>query len=213
MVEPLDWTQDTPLTIHDFQQADLLRPNDVVIFQKLEGQNTAALLEWMAGIGVKTIYIDSDLPLKLRETNFALWTICASQFQARAYREAGIDHTVYIPDAVEAIKPPKTSRNLQEKLRCVWFGNWEKYRTNEVDFIQNLLTNFSNIEFIKISNSKEADIQWQLDTVFEHLHSCDFAVLPVGDESVSQAKSSNRALQAMALGLPLLLRQFRPTKR
>ncbi len=207
LLEPLAPTLQIPLSVKEVRDVGLLCRGDIVIVQKLSDNNAISLLEWLAGNGVKTIYLDSDMPLKRREASFALWTVCVSAFQAQEYKRAGINHVVYIPDAIESVKPPKPLQPSTTRLRCVWFGSWTPEKARDIEYFQNLLnTNgFDDIDLIVISDHPDATIQWDLTTVYEHLHQCDFAVIPLQHiDEFAKAKSSNRAVQAMALGLPVL---------
>lgn len=206
LVEPATTLRDIPLTAKDFREVSFLQPNDIVVIQKLSGSRTCQLLEWLSGIGVKTIYIDCDMPLKLKEASLATWTVCPSAYLASEYKKNGIERAVYIPDAVEHFRAPRLSHE-EKMLRCVWFGRWASSRTEEIAYIQQLLDHddFNNIELVIISDYPTADIQWDLSTFYTHLHACDFAVLPAKSDDSAKVKSSNRALQAMALGLPVIV--------
>ena len=207
LLEPLTPIMDVPIPARDLRDARLFRPNDVVIFQKLTGKNTLANLEWLADSGAKTVYIDSDMPLKLGEASLASWVVCVSAFQAHEYQRAGVKQVVYIPDIVEAFKAPKMDKSPSVKLRCVWFGSWTPAKAADVEYFRNLLREnlFDDVELITISDHPDATFRWELATVFEHLHDCDFAVIPLSViDATASAKSSNRAIQAMALGLPVI---------
>lgn len=205
LVEPFTEVRDIPLSNKDLQDIDGLLPNDVVVIQKFRGVNTQRLLEWCAEKGIITIYVDSDLPIKHKEASLAMYTVCPSITLTREYRKAGHLRAFYIPDAVEKFEAPKVSKETTA-LRCAWFGNWTPSKAKEVEFIRDIIEvyGFDDIELVVISNHKSSNIRWQLDTFFDELHACDFAVFPTDNEPDTLVKSANRVLQSMALGLPVI---------
>jgi len=147
------------------------------------------------------------MPLKLDESSACDWTVCPSAYQTIAYRQAGMKQCRYIPDAVEAILASKLRAMTVRRIKAVWFGTWTKEKAKEVDYVRKLLKQVDtvDIELVVISNDPSADVQWNLETIFTHLHQCDFAVFPVDTtDPAALAKSSNRAVQCMALGLPVI---------
>ncbi|MFN8379625.1 MAG: glycosyltransferase [Anaerolineae bacterium] len=202
-----DWISDIPLPLSTVLQQRLFRAGDIAVFQKVSGMNTAALIEHLTGLGVKTVFIDCDMPLKLPEASVALWTICTSKYLTRQYLSSGTRHVVYLPDPAEDLPVSSGASPEKSQIRCIWFGNWSPERAQGVAQIRAILSEseFSDFEFRVISNVPQADVQWSLETIGGELAGADLAVLPVsvaGD--AEKAKSANRAIQAMASGLPVV---------
>lgn len=178
---------------------------DILIFQKLYGAKTLDWLQMLASSSVTTLYVDCNMPLKLEEASCVSAVVCSSAHLALAYRQANVEHIFYIPDAAERFSAP-VLRPADRKRRCVWFGWWTETRKHELDHIRALIAQFDNLELVVISNHPEADIQWNLETVFDLIHDCDFAVIPSFnyEDPSEKSRSPNRATQTMALGLPVI---------
>ena len=203
-----DWIGDIPVTLRGVLRQNLFRKGDLAVFQKVSGMNTSALIEHLTGLGVKTLFIDCDMPLKLAEAEVALWTICTSAFLTREYRKDGIKRAIYLPDPVEPLTTSPLGRPRNNgRIRCIWFGNWSHERAQDVSIVRALLTEpeFEDFELRVVSNDPAADVRWSYDTIGHELACADIAVIPVFANSTQEkAKSSNRATQAMAAGLPVI---------
>jgi hypothetical protein len=210
LLEPVgsDWIGDIPLSLAQVLKLNLFRAGDVAIFQKLAGVNTATLIEHLTGLGVITVFIDCDTPIKAAEANVALWTVCLSANMAQRYRHAGFRRVVYLPEPAEIfIDQFATHPISSDRIRCLWFGNWSAERAQDVEAIRSIIseTEFRDFELRVVSNSPEADVTWSQDALLREFEIADIVVIPLtNDREQEQAKSSNRALQAMAAGLPVI---------
>ena len=87
------------------------------------------------------------------------------------------------------------------KLKVYWFGyggnSWiaEKYR----EMIEDEL----GMKLVTIHEHPNADVQWNLSTVFEELKKADIILVPANYRR-QPCKSNNRLTQAMALGKPII---------
>jgi glycosyltransferase involved in cell wall biosynthesis len=201
---PLYWLVDPPLLSEDVVECSAFQPGDMVIFQKVNGPKTCSVLEAMKARGVATVYVDCDLPIKLQEARRASITVCSSEYLAAEYRRSGIANVRYIPDAYEWTGVPKDDR-VRKQLRCVWFGNATPEKWAAVEELRCLLAATSNRwKIVTVADDPRSDIRWHLGTARRSIMECDAAVLPASDGAEAFAKSSNKAVQAMALGLPVV---------
>jgi hypothetical protein len=204
-VTPSHWLSDCPLTVSDLREIPFYRENDIAIFQKQEGENTIDLIEFLTRRGVRVIYLDCDLPLKKKEVSRASWIVCPSKTLARHYQDEGFSNISYIPDAYEYCHGPKSSQN-KKKLQCVWFGVGSPEKWRSVDYLKNLLkdSRLNSYGLLTISDSSLADVRWSIKNAWGIISNCDVAVIPRIGDDWEEVKSSNRAIQAMALGLPVV---------
>jgi len=201
---PLEWSADLPPIYADPGVGDIFTSYDVVIVQKLSGPNTIAFLDTLKQKGISTIFVDCDLPLKLECAAKALRVVCTSRWLCNKYSNAGIRQTVFISDAVEWQIPPRFGLRNSMQLRAVWFGighqdNWEL-----VENLRHLISERSRWQLVTVSNHPNSDVKWRLNRAARDIASCDVAVFPSRDDELHYAKSSNRVVQAMALGLPVI---------
>lgn len=86
-------------------------------------------------------------------------------------------------------------------LKVYWFGyggsSWmaEKLRY--------LIEDELEMKLITIHEHPNADIQWNIDTVYNHLKEADIIIIPANFKK-QPCKSNNRLTQAMALGKPII---------
>jgi hypothetical protein len=204
LVAPLHRIEDSPLRAEDLDRYAFLREGEVVIVQKLEGPHTVALLRELDRRGVSSIYLDSDLPLKVTEANSSDRLVCSSEYLASQYREQGVVNGRFLPEAYEADRPPKKARD-GDRLTCVWFGDVNPLRWYEVEQLRTVLNRRSlrNWRLVTISNHPFADRIWKLPDTWDDIHEADAVVITGNDFPWTLVKSANRAIQAMALGVPV----------
>jgi hypothetical protein len=201
---PVCWTTDPPLSGSDLASCSAFQAGDTVVFQKVQGPNTRSALAALNKRGVATVYVDCDLPLKLDEARRASQTICSSEYLADRYRRNGLPHVRCIPDAYEWTNPPKIGVD-RDRFRCVWFGNITPEKWSSVDDLRRLLA-ASNRRWtvVRVADHPDAEVAWSIATASKAISECDAAVIPLAGGPEALAKSSNRAIQAMALGLPVI---------
>ena len=203
LFRPPVWVTDPPLELAHIEADRQLRSTDVVVFQKVSGPRTVALLEALAARGTKTVYLDCDLPLKRREAGLASLTVCSSSYLAAEYRRSGIA-AISIADAYEETMPRRRTHS-GSRFTCAWFGVGGKHAAWETveEFRRNVVDRLGNWTLVTISDHPRADRPWSLETCWSDLRRCDAVTIPSSDEDVSLAKSANRVVQAMALRLPV----------
>jgi hypothetical protein len=195
---------DPPLTAADLIGRRLFQPGDLVICQKTNGPNTQSILKGLRSLGVATAYIDCDLPPRIEEARLATITVCSSSYLAEAYRKGGIGSIRYIPDAFEWSAPPKGEQR-PDRLRCVWFGSTTPEKWAEVEKLRKLVScALPKWVLVRVSDHPASEVRWALGTAWREISQADAAILPGSDVPTMLAKSSNKAVQAMALGVPVL---------
>lgn len=193
---------DLPLPVRWFQSPLLFRKGDIVVFQKLVGVATLEALQQLRNRGIATIYIDCDFPPKIPEARLATLTVVSSEFLAELYRDEGISNVKVIGEAFEASQRPRRKFE-SKKLRCVWFGAMDNIKQMELYALKKLMQReFPDMTLEIISNTRHATINW--DFSWDEIKRCDFAVITGTECLTSFCKSSNRLIQAMALGLPVI---------
>jgi hypothetical protein len=202
LFSPGAWIWDLPFAAEDLVRRARLDSEDVVIFQKINGARTVSALRSLNSWDLKTVFVDCDLPLKLQEARLASITVCSSRYLAEEYRRNGIDRAIYIPDAYEVWHLPPEPRPGQTRFRCVWFGFATADKWIELEeFRKTVLTGLENWTLIRISNHPDAEERWNLATAWDTIRRCDAAVIPASHHPASWAKSANRVVQAMAVGV------------
>jgi hypothetical protein len=86
-------------------------------------------------------------------------------------------------------------------LKCYWFGygggSWLAER------LRYTIENKLGMKLITIHEHPDANVKWDLNTVFEELKKADIIILPANFKRQPN-KSANRLTQAMALGKPII---------
>ncbi len=199
---PESYIQEIPIT--EKIARDLFEEGDIVVIQKFHSPRTEKLIKYLKSIKVKVVYNDCDLPMNSNVISLVDQVVVPSN----AYKskiEAVNKNVFSIPDAPEKHEI-KSDFNNKGKLKCVWFGASDGKKWNEVTFIQELIFNEfpEQWELITISDHEMADIQWEIGTL-NRLVEFDLVVIPLPDmDERYKMKSSNRLLQSMSQGMPVL---------
>ena len=201
---PSRWMLDPPLVARDVTESGVFAPGDIVVFQKVLGPRTVAAMSALRAIGARVIYLDCDVPCKLEEAGRADLTVCSSRALAEEYGRRGVTPVRCIPDAWEwEATPPPLDR--PGPPRCVCFGGTSSDKWAAAEGLRALVCESApGWTFVTVSDDPQADIKWELETAWRHIAACDAAAIPASGRARSLAKSSNRAIQAMALGLPVV---------
>lgn len=208
---PKTTKRDLPFSFYTLKMlANQYSKKDIVIIQKFRGRKTLSFLENLKKNDIPIIYLDSDLPCKTKEAKMASCVVVPSEFLADIYKRNGVNHVFVIHDAVERIKPPTSSVNpVAGSLKCVWFGRYSESRFRSINKLKEWVSELNKcsegtITITTISDHKFADYKWEMSS-FDLIHNFDLLVVPEFNTDLFYlAKSSNRATQAMALGLPVL---------
>lgn len=181
-----------------------LKKEDVIVFQKLYGEKTMDFARMCKKKGVKTIFIDCDLPLKMNIALIVDNVICPSDYLKNKYNYLGVSSVKTIHDSVEFFKEPTFGRS--GKKRLVWFGKSGNGKWAELEsFKRNVFTKIQEKwEFITISDHPDSTFGWNLKNFPNQVNACDLAVIPFKEKEENFVKSSNRCTQAMGLGVPVL---------
>jgi glycosyltransferase involved in cell wall biosynthesis len=179
----------------------------VVVFQKLGGPRSEAFRAALARARAATVYVQSDLEPE-NELPFACdLVVCSSRWLAGWYRERGVRHAVTIPDPAEAWRDAARIDGEPRRagsIRVAWVGyrkSWES-----VAPLREVLhrPGLEQLELVTVSNHPEADVPWSLERAVQAVESCDVGAVPTRRDDTALAKSSNRVVSFMALGLPVV---------
>ena len=189
------------------EQVSRLVAGEIVVFQKLRGPNAEALAERLRTAGAATVFVhgdhEPDNPVVLRCDAF----VGSSRRLADFWRERGAANAHYIPDPAEwwceraAIDGEPRQPGV---VRIAWMGhraNWETLAP-----LRRLLVEreFRDFRLVTVANHPEADVAWSPKAVREVVASCDIGAITTRPPPVSTVKSSNRAVQFMAAGKPVI---------
>lgn len=123
--------------------------------------------------------------------------------------------------------PASTATVADPLRRIVWFGNWGSAYANFgvgsliplMPFLRSAHETIHPLELVVISNNREVCSavldgfgvpcryrEWSADAVYAELAQADLAYITTGTDDVSNLKSNNRLLQALAAGVPVVVR-------
>lgn len=182
---------------------------DFVVFQRVHNGDTIHLINTLNAHGTITIFIMADI-YEATAINAVKIVITTSERLKEVLIERGHnpDKIYVIPDAIETDFDlcKDYSINNNEKITLVWVGAEGHWQT--LENLKNILsenTAFKNFNLKTISNHPDADIEWNLSSVWREIIACDIGVIPVDLTRIeSSVKSNNRATMFKALGLPVI---------
>jgi glycosyltransferase involved in cell wall biosynthesis len=177
---------------------------EIVVFQKLRGPNAEALAEGLRGRAA-TVFVHGDYepenPVVLKCDAFIGSSLRLTEF----WRERGAENAHYIPDAVEWWCERSEIDGVPREpgiVRLAWMGhraNWETLAP-----LRALLAELDGFHLVTVANHPEADVAWSPQAVRRVVASCDIGVVTTRPPPVSTVKSSNRIVQFMAAGKPVV---------
>jgi hypothetical protein len=184
----------------------------VAVFQKLGGPRSRAFRKALAAAGVGTVYVHSDLEPENELPLECDAVVCSSRWLADRYRQLGAARVETIPDPAEAWRNPNeiTGEPRQPgRLRLAWVGYRRSWET--VAPLREVLARpeLETFELVTLSNHPEADVQWELEAARRVVEGCDVGAVPTRRDETALAKSSNRVVSFMALGLPVVADRIR----
>ncbi len=189
-----------------------VRPDDLIVLQKIKNAGNVQALEYFKKNGLKVILIDCDLPIALEIARISDSVICTSEALREKYLEVGIIAS-FIEDAPELFfrKRPAINDSIRpvksKKLKCYWFGEGVDQRWKDVILLKQIMSDprLTNWELITVSDHPESTVRWQPDYLEIIKSDADIVAVPVFDKrDENQVKSANRVLQALALSLPVI---------
>jgi len=179
----------------------------VVVFQKLGGPRSEDFRRALHRAGAATVYVHSDLEPENELPLECDVVVCSSRWLGAWYGERGARHAVVIPDPAEAWREPARIDGEPRRpgsLRVAWVGYRKSWET--VPPLREVLRRpgLEELELVTVSNHPEADVPWSLESALHAVESCDVGAVPTRRDESALAKSSNRVVSFMALGLPVV---------
>jgi hypothetical protein len=179
--------------------------NSISIIQKLRGKNTDRLINWLKDNGSYVIYVNCDIEPHNQSWKLANMILATSKTLCNYHQSQSFNNVKIIFEPYEyciTTTDRKTYTPTQSNiLRVSWFGNknnwksitkWKGIIENEFKYIIKLTT---------CSDHMDADIKWSFENQKKLLSETDICLLPINNDFFSSAKSANRAIQAMAMGI------------
>lgn len=179
----------------------------VVVFQKLGGPRSEAFQAALEAAGVRTVYVHSDLEPENELPLRCDVVVCSSRWLADRYGERGARSVVTIPDPAEAWIDSASIDGAPRRpgrLRVAWVGYRKSWETVEPLRAVLRRPGLEQLELVTVSNHPDADVQWELEAARRVVASSDVGAVPTRRDETALAKSSNRVVSFMALGLPVV---------
>ncbi|RYX81792.1 glycosyltransferase [bacterium] len=210
LLAPPFWLKELPWKSSEEIALTELCGTDIVVLQKLRGEAAQSLARALRKSGSITVYIDCDYRPENKVAFECDVVVCPSETLANFYRENGASEVMCVCDPAEFWSEPEeiskryTNNSSQDKLKLCWVGNKTNWLTLEP--LQALLREpeFADFQLVTVSNHPDADVVWSLETVRQVLDECDIGVVPTVGGFKQAVKSSNRIVQCMAIGLPVI---------
>ena len=178
---------------------------DVLVIQKIKEDE--GLIHFLKDIGVKVYFIDCDLPVSSDIGNKVDKVIVPSTFFKAIYESTISTDITCINDAPEVYVAPVVNNIEKTAFKCIWFGSKGGKRWEEVQYLKAMIDSHPKLKkwsLTTISNHPAADYKWD-ENSYQFISTFDAVIIPVFDtEDSSYVKSSNRVIQSMALGVPVL---------
>jgi hypothetical protein len=183
---------------------------DLVIFQRVYGGKARTLIRALNAVGTITAFFIADLyeTPAYRETDY-VFTV--SDELKRILVSRGLDEgrILVVPDAIEtspSLCKDYAAMPANGLIQIVWVGAAGHWST--LDGIRLLLANdvrFADYRLLTISNHPDADIRWDLATVWQEVLRSDIGIVPVDLHAAeARVKSNNRVTMFRALGIPVI---------
>lgn len=195
---------DAPWPIGQQDAVARLVAGEIVVFQKLRGPNAVGLADRVRGQSA-TVFVHGDYepdnPIVLRCDAF----VGSSQRLTDFWRERGAANAHYIPDPAEWwCERSEIDGSPQQPgvVRLAWMGHRANWETLEP--LRALLAELDGFRLVTVANHSEADVAWSPEAVRRVVAACDIGVVTTRPAPVSTVKSSNRVVQFMAAGKPVI---------
>lgn len=198
------------LDIDDFSAEAILKCDfDIVVLQRVHLDGATKLIKMLKEQNTVTVFFIADL-FESEVYGHADYIFTVSDSLKQVLLDRGVeDRRVFVvPDAIETAPALcKTYSNSPQKtIKLAWVGaagHWQTLKTIRQILKQN--DSLKDFRLVTISNHPEADIQWNLETVWTEILKCDIGVIPVNlDAPESIVKSNNRVTMFKALGMPVI---------
>jgi len=186
-----------------------LAAGQVVVLQKLGGRRTEELLRALRDRGAAVVYAAADLEPENELPLRCDAVVCSSRLLAEHWRAAGAN-AIEIPEPADFWLNPDGSGASPGRVRLCWIGHRKNWGTLEP--IRRLLREpaFAGYELVTVSNHYEADVQWSLDAARAALAAAEVGIVPTRDDELARYASTNRVVQVMAAGRPVVAGRIPP---
>jgi glycosyltransferase involved in cell wall biosynthesis len=182
----------------------IVKPLDVIVIQKYKEENSIKFIQFLKSLKCTVVFLNCDQPLGLNVAKISDKVICTSNFLLKEYVAHNIYNCNYIPDCPELFKQKTINQTNKKTLKLGWFGIFTEESWKGVEWVKSILKKQDQWELVTISNSPHADYKWNSNSL-KKIWKFDAIVIPVKKiNSWSKSKSSNRLLQSLALGLPVM---------
>lgn len=192
------------------------RKGDLFILQKIHSRQLEQLVILLRKKACKVIFYDCDPPVKSGMAKCADQTVVPNDQLKQNYNQAGFSNVQVIPDfptltfsrhsnlAAEGKMGPGEQNN--KPLTALWFGQMHREKIPEIEFIRNLFAKdeLNKWQLIVLSNSGPCDLLWAEVEPYKVIKDADVIVIPSDRNQRNALKSSNRLLQGLAAGKPVL---------
>lgn len=183
----------------------------IVIFQRVHGGKAVQLCRKLQNRGTLCGFFMADLfnVEMMKEVDFILTPsdFIRNHLIANGYKS---DSIFVLPDAVETSRSIKKRYHQKddstEMIRVVWVGNANNWPAIiPLRKLFETCPDFEKYQLITISDHPQADIKWELESVWANILSCDIGIVPADiTKPEALAKSNNRVTMFMALGIPVV---------
>lgn len=176
---------------------------NVIFFQKVYAGKSVFFAKLCKVFGIKTVYIQADL-IENPMIKVVDKVVVVSDFLKKHYCDSYGINAVFIDDAIENVSLNYKKHISNEKLKLVWVGHSDNWKTLSIvmDAIETIGDN--SIELTTISNHPDAMYKWDVDTVSKLIMENDVGVIPSFELDWNKAKSSNRLTLFASLGIPII---------
>lgn len=212
LLAPSRIVPDVPWEAKRHWQLAKLTQSGIVVFQKLGGPLAEHLVAMLREAGAATVYVIGDLVPENNVPFLCDAVVCDSEVLAEYYRNRGSATVVYIREPAEfwcdrseiGRRPPR-----EQGLRICWHGIRDRW--NDLVTIKEVLREpeFADMQLVTVSNRPEADVQWSVRNLRKTMKNCDVGIVPVQRGPEAEAKPSDRVVQFMAAGLPVIAGKIR----
>lgn len=199
--------RDVPWPLEEHPRLCRLLAGQIVVIQKLTGPRVDHLITRLRDVGATTIYVQCDYFPDHTTPQLCDAVVCPSAFLADFYTSRGVAKVVRIDDPVENWCRRETIAEEHPphgRLKLCWIGSRQNWYTLEP--LRAVLSEreFADVRLVTVSDHPDADYSWRRAEVNGIIAGCDAGVVPVGNDSMARAKSSNRVVLFMAAGKPVV---------
>jgi hypothetical protein len=179
----------------------------VAVFQKLAGPRCESFRAALSASGVATVYVHSDLEPENELPLRCDAIVCSSRWLADRYRERGAARVTTIADPAETWRDAADitgTARVPGRIGVAWVGyrrSWPSVAALRCVLKRPRLRQF---ELQTISNHPDADAAWEPEAARSIVETCDIGAVTTLRDRAALAKSSNRVVSFMAMGLPVV---------